>query len=1711
MLKKMLGVFLVFSVILTMAAGDFAFIFAKTEEVNIAPDAEVEVEDEDKLYGGVKEHINDGDDSTYWSYPNNQWPTSICLKLAQISSVNKVVVKLGSADWADKVAVDVEIKYARNGITSDLQTFGVKKTAQTLGSDIVFESDIPVDASHVYVELSNPQRVSGYDGDVTLWPTVREVEVYEEREEQLSKYNNIVGQATISTNGSNPNDSSYLTDGNVSTLYKFHNGPLTVEKYIDLVFDEARSIDAFEITFENVGNSDPYNYNFEYSILGKNGNGEFVTLVNHQTADRVENFYKSYKVEESQFTNIRIVMHSTTTINNGVTGIGWPAIAEFAIYGDEKKVVDNESIAFGKPVHSNSNRTTMSNVNDGNINTSWKGNMYPGYADIDLEKNYYLDEIEVYTPDIGYSQYSIYTSMDGRDFDLVAKKTSKDSCPIDGEKYAVNNKEARYVRVYVEYNSSSSQAVINEVRVKGTESGTDVLQRPEINVQSYDQSSYATASITDQDAYNEVYGIIERRLGEKYENWFTLEVANNPKGHEYDYFELSNSNGKIHIKGNNGVSLATGLNHYLKYYCNVNISQVGDQVTMPENIVTLDNNVFKETKAKVRYAYNYCTLSYSMPFYGEEEWRNELDWLALNGVNVVLDATAQEEVWRRFLGKLGYEHEDIKDFIAGPAYYAWAYMANLSGFGGPVHDSWFEERTELARKNQLAMQRLGMQPVLQGYSGMVPNDLAEHDASVESDIIKQGTWCSFQRPDMLETNTDTYKKYADLFYQAQHEVYGDATQYYATDPFHEGGNTGGMSPTVIAEKVLDSLLEFDNDAIWIIQSWQGNPTNALLNGIDGREEHALILDLYAEKSPNNQSYGDTPEFDGKPWVFCMLNNFGGRLGLHGHLDNLANNIPEVFNNREYVEGIGITPEASVNNPLLYDFLFETVWADDATKNLEVIDLNDWLAKYQVRRYGSDSQSATEALKILKDTVYKAEYNMKGQGAPESVVNSRPAFDINAASTWGNAVIDYDKTELERAASLMMEDYDKLKDSEGYRYDLATILEQVLSNSAQEYLKKMKSAYTSGSVEKFEAACADFMEIIDNMEKVTSTSKYYLLGTWVNQAKDLAKNADDFSKALYEMNAKSLVTTWGSINQAESGGLHDYSNRQWSGLINDFYKVRWEIWIENKTKELKGESTNYPNWFEWEWSWARGNAEFTSTPSDINLNTVGNQILEKFSVKNPANDSSNDVDVSTISVVAGNYENSSAAQSYGEGGPEYVLDNRLDTKWHTVYGGSPREEHYLEFTLNSEQEISGLRYLPRRDGGKNGLITKYQILVKNSDSDNWQTVVKNGVLDETNLDWQILKFDNDKTVKAKQVKFVVVDALSSEPGNLYASLTEMRILKGSVKVDLSELKELVDLAGDYIKEDYTTDSWYVFTQALNKAIEILKQENVTQNQINDAVDELQNAIDNLELKIVDINKAALSIAVEMAEAVTQEQLDKVVPAVANEFKAALENAQNVFDNTKATQEEVDNAFDRLAKVMQMLEFYKGDKAALQKMMDQIANLTASDYTDSTWNALQAVLPSVDEVLGNVNAMQDEVDQVYSELVKAFVNLRLKPNKDILNNLINQANRLNRANYTAASWSILEPELAKANSVLNDPEATEVEVTNAVNGLTKAIAGLVENNPVVDNNVEIPAAVKSGDTTVNATKTGDAVSIMYPLVGLVIATLGVYGSKKRRKDN
>ena len=328
-----------------------------------------------------------------------------------------------------------------------------------------------------------------------------------------------------------------------------------------------------------------------------------------------------------------------------------------------------------------------------------------------------------------------------------------------------------------------------------------------------------------------------------------------------------------------------------------------------------------------------------------------------------------------------------------------------------------------------------------------------------------------------------------------------------------------------------------------------------------------------------------------------------------------------------------------------------------------------------------------------------------------------------------------------------------------------------------------------------------------------------------------------------------------------------------------------------------------------------------------------------------------------------------------------------------------------------------------------------------------------------------------------------------------------------EIDKTTLQTLYDECLTLKESEYTSESWSSFKTAMDEAKAIIDKQDVTQEEVDNAVKTLQAAKDAL-VKVVDSDKTALKIAVDLANAITDEDLANVVQAVADEFKVARDKANEVYNNASATQEEVNNAFDRLANAMQKLEFFKGDKTALKAFIDKVSDLDSFKYTESTWSAFDKELNEANVVYNNVNAMQEEVNTTYSELVKAFLNLRLIPDKSLLEDLINQAEGLDSANYTKASFDGLTKALNEAKVVFENPNASQEQVNNAKATLEKAIAGLQANSSTpsnVDNTVSTP--VNNGDTA--SVKTGDE-----SLVGMfaTITLLSVTGyAVLRRKEN
>ena len=277
---------------------------------------------------------------------------------------------------------------------------------------------------------------------------------------------------------------------------------------------------------------------------------------------------------------------------------------------------------------------------------------------------------------------------------------------------------------------------------------------------------------------------------------------------------------------------------------------------------------------------------------------------------------------------------------------------------------------------------------------------------------------------------------------------------------------------------------------------------------------------------------------------------------------------------------------------------------------------------------------------------------------------------------------------------------------------------------------------------------------------------------------------------------------------------------------------------------------------------------------------------------------------------------------------------------------------------------------------------------------------------------------------------------------------------------------------------------------------------------------------------EVFKDHLQIAVDMANEITDEDLEKVVPIVAEEFKESLAKAIEVLNNCNATQEEVNAAFDRLAAAMQKLSFYKGDKEKLINLIDKISKLNKDEFIPSTWNNLEIGLSDVNKIINDVNALENEVKEVYNKLVKAYLELRLKPNKDKLQELISKAEALDSSKYTEESFSNVFNALEMAKLVLDNEETTEEEVNNAKGALELSLGRLVEkstdkpgdnnsNNDDNSSNNVTNGSNSSGNSNNNTNtnkgdlpKTGGSSAGVIGVFGAMISVIGASLFKKKK---
>lgn len=715
-------------------------------------------------------------------------------------------------------------------------------------------------------------------------------------------------------------------------------------------------------------------------------------------------------------------------------------------------------------------------------------------------------------------------------------------------------------------------------------------------------SSFAQSKTSSGQLDKNAAAALIKRIVPEYADRF--EIAYIPKENGRDVFELAPKGNKILLKGNNGVSVASALNYWLKNYAHCNVSWNGTNLDIPSPFPMVQTKVRKVTPHDYRHYFNYCTFNYTSSWWDWKRWEWEIDFMALNGINMPLAMTGQNALWDRVYRSMGFSDRDMDAFFTGPAYFMWFWAGNIDGLNGPLPQSWMKSHEALQKQILERERALGMQPILPAFSGHVPPTFKQRFPQARVDKLNwEGRFADTY---VLHPDDPLFQQIADKFMKEQNKAFGNSDHLYGADTFNEMylPYTDTAYVRKIGTAVYKGMAKADPEAVWVMQGWmfwdkrdfwKPEVVKNYLSGVPN--DNLIILDLFADEQP---IWNKTDAFYGKKWIWCMLHNFGGRNPMFGNLDYIGREPAEMLHdpNKGHLTGIGLVPEGIEQNPVVYSLMLEHVWND------KVINVKDWLVNYARNRYGKRNAETEKAWEILHQTVYAQE------GSFETIVCARPTHEKDAG--WAFTNTPYEPGKLLPAWTHMLNASANFKKNDCYQYDLVNVGRQVLADYATALQRRFAKDFKDKDARAYRKNTEEFLTLIADMDKLMGTRADFLLGKWLNEAKRWGTNEKE--SRLYEMNARSLITLWGG----KDASLHEYANKQWSGLFNGFYGKRWATFIgETRTALERGQSFDQKSFEErikvWEWEWVNSREVYNDQPKGDPV-TLSAELYKKYGEK-----------------------------------------------------------------------------------------------------------------------------------------------------------------------------------------------------------------------------------------------------------------------------------------------------------------------------------------------------------------------------------------------------------------------------------------------------------------------------------------------------------------
>lgn len=639
-----------------------------------------------------------------------------------------------------------------------------------------------------------------------------------------------------------------------------------------------------------------------------------------------------------------------------------------------------------------------------------------------------------------------------------------------------------------------------------------------------------------------------------------------------DKFAYEYTGSELQIHASNGVSACRGFYDFVKSNGAGICSWTANRFEMPAELTKTSQTEYTSPYRHHQY-FNVVTYGYSMPYWNEERWDQEIAWMALHGIDMPLMLIGSEAIYREVFKQMyGTTEAQLDEWEVGPAHLPWMRMGNLAGksFDGPLGKNWHDRQRQLAHHVLDEMRQLGMKPVVPAFGGFIPKAVADKIQQAGGHYDATGwDWipASYKNYRLTPTSDGVFKaigkKFIELWDQEYESSYGEF-KYYLSDSFNEMTVPDDVATlNGYGEQIYSAIKEGskNENAVWVTQGWEfiygsGKWTNGATSD---QKFKALTKSVPNDKfmvlsmSPEYGGYGNKKwelydNYAGKDWINTMLPNMGGKNFWTGKLQDYATSFPNTLwgsAGSKNCRGWGMTMEGIEYNEMLYELIADMGWETNHTKNL-----NNWVTEYGKARYGNYSEALQNLHTTLRNTVYNSyidhqNFGWQGNGKSSGYYNAGNIRTTDKTFFQGfEAFFGAENIAALKAGGQL---------SAPLRADLMEFAAFYAAARVEKICQRIISANNMKDKEGANQLLQRLQQVMLDMDYVLTGHPLYDEAKWEAKAVAMA-GSDKTTQEKYRKNARRIVSVWYGSHQNHEA-VNDYASRIYAGMIRDYYLPR----------------------------------------------------------------------------------------------------------------------------------------------------------------------------------------------------------------------------------------------------------------------------------------------------------------------------------------------------------------------------------------------------------------------------------------------------------------------------------------------------------------------------------------------------------------------------